>query len=39
MVKIEGILNARKMSVLAQEQEQSYIKSKCSFFYLVHVVL
>ena len=39
MVKIKGILNARKMSVLVQKQEKSYIKSKCSFFYLVHVVL
>ena len=28
MVKIRGILNAKKMDVLAQEQEQSCIKLK-----------
>ena len=39
MVKTRCILNARKMNVLAQEQEQSYIKSKLQLFYLVYVVL
>ena len=39
MVKIRGILNARKMSVLAQDQGQRCIKSKLYFFYLVYVVL
>ena len=28
MVKIRGILNVRKMNALAQEQGQSYVKSK-----------
>ena len=37
MVKIRGILNAKKMNVLAQEQGQSY---KINFFFhLVYVVL
>ena len=34
MVKIRVILNARTLNVLEQEQEQSYIKSKLSFFLL-----
>ena len=34
MVKTRGILNTRKSSVLAQELEQSYIKSKLQFFLL-----
>ena len=34
MVKTRGILNARKMTVLAQELGQSYIKSKSQLFLL-----
>ena len=34
MVKIRGILNARKINVLAREQGQSYIKSNLQFFLL-----
>ena len=34
MVKIRGILNARKINVLAREQGQSYIKSNFQFFRL-----
>ena len=34
MVKIRGILNARTLNVLEQEQGQSYIKSKLQFFLL-----
>ena len=34
MVKIRGILNARKINVLAREKGQSYIKSKLQFFLL-----
>ena len=34
MVKIRGILNARTLNVLEEEQGQSYIKSKLQFFLL-----
>ena len=39
MVQIRGVLNARKMNVLAPDQGQRWMKSKLYFFYLLYVVL
>ena len=39
MVRIRGILNARIMNVLSQEQGKSCIKSKLQFFLLTFFYL